>query len=738
MAIKIGSNFTFQGQQPNFERDRFATKAAMKAFPETSIDDGHLSYCAEDGNTYQFKSSNTVDDVTGKWRVFKADVDLSAYAKKNDVAKKVDITGKSVYSDTNVKVATIPVDTKRFASITVTIDIRCRDKVYSVDIMVVTNTSDDVIVRAFKHSYIIYGSKNEKIYYYVDKSVENDNKVIIFYDNITYDTVYGRFTSVTQNINKLPILNMEVVTTIPEGAVEIRDIGYGNKNLFYATPKDVAGDPTFRAIDITDLPDLSSKYATKEKAFTKDTASTEPGQVVAGPATTQGNLYLRKLIADDIPDLKSIYQKLDSNGYQASPKILNATVRNNSGDAKSFIKASISEASSGKNSPDWYFATDGTIQDITASYYNKAYLDDKFKVISASLNDLASSSSGKTYDDTEVRQLISNNTSAIGTKADKSELSRYQPKYRADYVASSNLASLPITTGIIDLNGYTLTISSQPTEFPSSIINGAINVSARNLSLNSVILKNVQITSDIGSTLSASYDVEFIDCEIDEVSVAEGAEVTFRNTNIETCNASSGIPLIFDSTFATISCGEGGTLNCNIYDSTIVTLNATAIQDNCGFNNTEIGGKFYKRGIAKNNKIVEDGYESDIDKPTIQDNAPSCDAVKTKLANYVPKTSTSNIDIIAPGVTIGPDATSKAVKVSSNLVQFNIDGNMISLSQANGINFQTAVGKKVTIGSREVATMDVINAMPKTVFITQAAYNALTTKDANTIYYING
>ena len=82
MAIKIGSNFTFQGKQPNFERDRFATKAAMKAFPETSIDDGHLSYCAEDGNTYQFKSSNGVDDTTGKWRVFKADVDLSAYATK--------------------------------------------------------------------------------------------------------------------------------------------------------------------------------------------------------------------------------------------------------------------------------------------------------------------------------------------------------------------------------------------------------------------------------------------------------------------------------------------------------------------------------------------------------------------------------------------------------------------------------------------------------------------------------
>ena len=86
MAIKIGSNFTFQGKQPNFERDRFATKAVMKAFPETSIDDGHLSYCAEDGNTYQFKSSNSVDTVIGKWRVCKADVDLSAYATKDSIA----------------------------------------------------------------------------------------------------------------------------------------------------------------------------------------------------------------------------------------------------------------------------------------------------------------------------------------------------------------------------------------------------------------------------------------------------------------------------------------------------------------------------------------------------------------------------------------------------------------------------------------------------------------------------
>ena len=273
MAIKIGSNFTFQGEQPNFERDRFATKAAMKAFPETSIDDGHLSYCAEDGNTYQFKSSNSVDAVIGKWRVFKADVDLSAYATKDSVAadldKKVDIHGKNVYAgDGNVKVATIPVPIRAWQTVTVTIDIRCRYSSYNVDISISTaGTNNLITVDAKKHSDNI-NKDTEKVYYYIDNSVENNYKVIIFYKNERLDTVYGRIVAMSGQYTVLPTLNMEVAAELPEGAVEIRDIGYGNKNLFYATPKDAAGDPEFRVIDITDIPDLSSKYGTRAEITT--------------------------------------------------------------------------------------------------------------------------------------------------------------------------------------------------------------------------------------------------------------------------------------------------------------------------------------------------------------------------------------------------------------------------------------------------------------------------------------
>ena len=75
MAINIGTNFAYHGKLPNFDRDKFKTKAAMKAFDENSIDEGHLSYCEEDGNVYQYKSANTVDATTGKWRLFKTEAD---------------------------------------------------------------------------------------------------------------------------------------------------------------------------------------------------------------------------------------------------------------------------------------------------------------------------------------------------------------------------------------------------------------------------------------------------------------------------------------------------------------------------------------------------------------------------------------------------------------------------------------------------------------------------------------
>ena len=100
MAIKIGANFAYNGKLANFERDSFKTKAAMKAFNENNIDEGHLSYCEEDGNIYQYKSANTADATTGKWRIFKTDIVVDAAL--NDTSKNP-IQNKAVFGALQLK-----------------------------------------------------------------------------------------------------------------------------------------------------------------------------------------------------------------------------------------------------------------------------------------------------------------------------------------------------------------------------------------------------------------------------------------------------------------------------------------------------------------------------------------------------------------------------------------------------------------------------------------------------------
>lgn len=77
MAIQVADNFSYKGKKGNFDRDYFATLADMKSYAETDIDEGHISYCNETDNHYEFKSSNTIDENTGKWRIYKTGTSLT-------------------------------------------------------------------------------------------------------------------------------------------------------------------------------------------------------------------------------------------------------------------------------------------------------------------------------------------------------------------------------------------------------------------------------------------------------------------------------------------------------------------------------------------------------------------------------------------------------------------------------------------------------------------------------------
>lgn len=92
------------------------------------------------------------------------------------------------------------------------------------------------------------------------------------------------------------------------------------------------------------------------------TVSRTQNTVLAAPTSNDGAATFRKLELSDIPNLSSKYQVLDQNGFQQSPSIGGALIgyKNNNG----YIKASVPSDRNEKVSNSWYYATDGSLQDI--------------------------------------------------------------------------------------------------------------------------------------------------------------------------------------------------------------------------------------------------------------------------------------------------------------------------------------------------------------------------------------
>lgn len=70
MSLTLGDNFSYQASKPLDARLKYDTLAAMKAVADATMYDGCLAYCTATDKTYQWKSTNTVDETLGKWREF--------------------------------------------------------------------------------------------------------------------------------------------------------------------------------------------------------------------------------------------------------------------------------------------------------------------------------------------------------------------------------------------------------------------------------------------------------------------------------------------------------------------------------------------------------------------------------------------------------------------------------------------------------------------------------------------
>lgn len=559
MAIKIGANLAYNGKLPNFERDSFITKAAMKAFDENSIDEGHLSYCKEDGNIYQYKSANAVDATTGRWRIFKIEADTTLngtstnaiqnkavfdalrlkadaaalsnyqpkykadYVAKADLSELpitkgiLDLNGHSInasFSNHNGELTIQNGTILKIGKINAALNIiNCT--IERADVKAVNNykvtfnysnikilfTDENIYCRIFNSNvgYLacdckeinIYNSTVDELtcYTYGYNSVFISNSYIstINYDHTSQPRVDGSIflcncvfktldldtyprgikvflcsccdgingiTYIIGHYDNINGLREEAYTNVISKADDIApttnavyealqlkadktqltdlatktelnskaDASALNNYLTktdagttYAKKSDITNIYKFKGTktNYADLPttnrvtgdvwnitnadathnikagdnvawngiewdnlsgtvDLSA-YATKDKAFTKDTTSTAPNQFLAGPINTRGNIGLRKIDISDIPNLESKYQKVDNNGVQQHPNLIKPTI--GASPEQLYIVARTNTINNYKASPDWYYATDGSLQDIKTKI-SKITLDD--------------------------------------------------------------------------------------------------------------------------------------------------------------------------------------------------------------------------------------------------------------------------------------------------------------------------------------------------------------------------
>lgn len=70
MALVIGDNFSYQGKKPLDGRIEYNDVATMKAVADATMYEGCIAFCKATGKTYQWKSTNEVDETLGKWREF--------------------------------------------------------------------------------------------------------------------------------------------------------------------------------------------------------------------------------------------------------------------------------------------------------------------------------------------------------------------------------------------------------------------------------------------------------------------------------------------------------------------------------------------------------------------------------------------------------------------------------------------------------------------------------------------
>ena len=536
MAIKIGANLAYNGKLPNFERDSFDTKAAMKAFNENSIDEGHLSYCKEDGNIYQYKSANTADATTGKWRLFKTKADAILNGTSTNA-----IQNKAVFDALKLKADTVAL-----------------------------------------------GKYQPK--YNADYIAKND---------LTEIPITEGIIDLNGHMLDMSSINNEAVSlTIMNGCIRFtKDVVIKLSTLIFnnITIEDALGSVKKIQISVDTLEFINVI------SYTREAFNMSSDDSISGPSITKVyNSSIAGVITGYIMYL-----------YQSAVNLINP---DSSHGIKLFAFNSYfnDEGASLEKGSEWYNCHNG-FSWVTSGCLNEKGEEENYNRFVPSIKQI--------YKDSENAPQTKAVYNALQLKADKTSLAGYQPKYKADYVATKdfNYSELPESANVIDLNGYKMTTNENVIVSGLVIYNGYVELGNNN-EVDSCYLYYININCSNNDFKYQDIDSIYYYCNIKNINVTSAADIYFSNVSDV---AFSGFESICYSniSYATFAMGEGeGVFGYNV----------------------SINGISYKKCYIKNNTPLEQGFESNIDNPTTHGNAPSCEAVNAKFANYATKTELNN------------------------------------------------------------------------------------------------
>lgn len=340
-GISLGNNFSLRAKKFVDDRNSFDTISNMKAFAETNIPEGFITYVEETGKNYQYKSTNEVDETLGKWREvtsFSGDYndlinkptipDISNLATKTDLDNfstvytkfsqlNIDETGDTVTLQTVFNA--LPVGTALRAGVNISSGNKFTDYPTNKEfgMLMIDKQTKDRFNIMYRPSM---GSSVEPNSLYIATLQGNDGTGFIW-NKVALDNEISNLATKTDLDNKAEINHThDEYMTKAEGSTLVSDI-----DLDYESYLTLDND--FKMMNVSDTFQIQSQTNLSDKiSYTTDSdtiASVSPEGLItknaSGKATitvTCGNLS-KKVTVTDVVTKNEILTKLNIPEFHA-------------------------------------------------------------------------------------------------------------------------------------------------------------------------------------------------------------------------------------------------------------------------------------------------------------------------------------------------------------------------------------------------------------------------------------